>query len=131
MDTNVMDDEDLIVLDNTSQNLDEDGGGSHGSDFVEQDDIDTGINITDADTSHSDFVINPLIDPIIPVDDHLGFKDHEQTSGIRYVAEGNTGEELEKLREDLERAEQEELDALPKSNILFAVIGAIAYFGFM
>ena len=125
-----MDEEDLIVLDNTSANLDEVGGGSHGSDFIEQDDINTGINIVGADTSHSDNIYDPLTDPP-PADDYVPiYKDFEQTSGIRYVTEGNSGEELEKLRADLEQAERDEL-ITPKSNILYVVLGAIAYFGFM
>jgi hypothetical protein len=131
MDTNVMDEE-LIVQDNTSANLDESGSGSHGSDYIEQEDINTGINVVNADTSHSDYVYDPLTDPP-PEETLTPYKDFEQTSGIRYVAEGNTGEELEKLRTALEQAEKDEQDALttPKSNILYVALGAIAYLGFM
>ena len=120
-----MDEDELLIQDNTSSDIGEDSG-AHGSDFIEQPDIDTGINIDDGSTSHSDFVHNPYTDPLYMQDVHLGFKDFEQASGIRYVAEGNTGDDLEKLRLDLEQAERDEL-VKPSFNYLTIVLGILTY----
>ena len=97
-----------------------------------EDDVRTGsTNPVVVDTSTDDELQNviPINDPPDPVDDdHIGFKDFEKTSGIRYVADPH--EDQAQMREDLETAEIEEALENKKLNPLLFLGVVVSYFLF-